>query len=102
MAKAACKVIINGTMQALVTGIEKILTTPAIHQDLIPTDERNALIQRLADVDLAAYSGDGGLLPAGGAAGILVDLEGYGLISPEVWNVLRRPEKAAPSNKKHG
>jgi hypothetical protein len=95
MAKAACKVIINGTLAALVRSIETVLTVPSIHQDRIPQEERIALIQRLADVDLASYTGDRALLPAGGVAAILVDLERYGLVSDEVWIILRRPETAS-------
>lgn len=100
MARAACKVIINGTLAALVESIETVLTSPWIHQDKIPTEERIALIQRLADVDLASYTGDRALLPDGGVAGILVDLQNYGLVSEEVWVILRRPETNA-SKKKH-
>lgn len=89
MAGAACKVIINQGLRGLIEGIERVLIDPAVHQDRIPEKEREELIQRLADVDLASYSGQG--MPEGGAAGILLALEKWNVVTPEVWEVFKRP-----------
>lgn len=89
MAGAACKVVINNGLRAMIDSAERILIDPDVHQGRIPEKERCGLIQRLADVDLATYSGKG--MPEGGAAGILVALERWGVVTAEVWEVFKRP-----------
>lgn len=91
MSGAVCKVIINMLVQGLMKALETILITPAIHQDKLPNDVRMGLIQKLADLDLALYSGDKALLPGGGLAEIVKTLERHGLVTDEVWQVLRKP-----------
>lgn len=91
MAGAACKVVINQGMIAMTRAVERILINPAVHGDRIPDKERLELIQRLADCDIAVYSG--GTLPEGGVAGILVELEEkWKVVTPEVWEIYRKPE----------
>lgn len=90
MAGAACKVIINNGVQGLIKAIETVLTDSNIHQDRIPYEDRMVLIQKLADVDLASYS-ECVQAPTGGVAGILLQLEKYGLVTDEVWQVYRKP-----------
>lgn len=89
MARAACKIIINGGVGGLIRAIEKVLTDPSIHAGKIPELDRYDLIQRLADVDLAAYGG--GEVSEGGVSGILLSLEKYGLVTDEVWQIFRKP-----------
>ena len=90
MAGAACKVVIDQGLAALISAIERILLDPDVHGGRIPEQDRLDLIQRLADCDLAIYSG--GPVPAGGVAGILMDLEKWGVVTPEVWEIYRKPE----------
>lgn len=90
MAGAACKVIINNGVQGLIKSIETILTNSDIHQERISYDDRMVLIQKLADVDLASYN-ECVQAPIGGVAGILVELEKYGIVTDEVWQVFRQP-----------
>lgn len=92
MAGAACKVIINMFIRALTNALEVILTNPSIHLGKIPDAARLKLIQRLADVDLSVYEGDTDLMPEGGLTGIIFELQRYGLVTDEVWQVLHRPE----------
>lgn len=89
MAGAACKVVINNGLRGLIDGVEKVLLDPDIHAGRLPEPTRLDLVQRLADVDLGAYSGRA--LPAGGIAGILLALEKHGLVTDEVWEIFRRP-----------
>jgi len=91
MAGAACKYIINNQQQALSRSLEAILTNPDIHQALIPDADRKSLIQDLANLDIAAWKGDATRLCSGGLLGIVKRLEGYGLISPDVWEILPKP-----------
>lgn len=91
MAGAACKVVINHGLAAATVAVERILIDPNVHGGRVPEKERGELIQRLADCDLALYSG--GKMPAGGVAGIMVELEEkWGVLSPEIWEVFKRPE----------
>lgn len=88
MAGAACKAIINDISNGVGRSLERILTMPAV-RDKIGAELARSLIQRLADIDIAAYSG--GPVPEGGQAGILLELQSHGVISDDVWAVLRRP-----------
>lgn len=88
MAGAACKVIINQLMAGLAGSIEKILIDPNVNMGLIPETHRKRLIQDLANIDIQSYDGTSSGVSL---VGILVELESYGLISPDVWAVLRRP-----------
>lgn len=88
MAGAACKVIINQLMAGLAGSIEKILIDPNVNMGLIPEIDRKRLIQDLANIDIQSYDGTSSGVSL---VGILVELESYGLISPDVWTVLRRP-----------
>lgn len=100
MAGAACKVVINNGVRALIDGVERILLDSDIHQDKIPHRDRMVLVQRLADIDIAAFTGDASLLPAGGVIGIVNELQEYGLITDEVWRVFNRGESQGGSQKK--
>lgn len=93
MAGPACKVIINNQTHGLSAALETILTDPDIYTccgDKLTEDKRLRLLQRLADVDLAAY--DGSEAPKGGLAGIVLELQEVGLVTAEVWQVLRNPK----------
>lgn len=91
MAGAACKTIIDMIMRALINAIEVILLNPNINQGKIPEPKRLELIQRLADVDLSMYEGNTDLLPEGGLTGILFEFQRYGLVTEEIWEILRKP-----------
>lgn len=93
MAGAACKVVINNGVKALMGAIERILLSKEIHADRLLESVRLDLIQRLADVDIATYTGKEA--PVGGLTGILVELERYGLVTDEVWQIYCRPTEAA-------
>lgn len=90
MAGPACKIVINMGIKALTEAIERILIDPDVHQERIPTTARLDLIQRLADIDLGVYAGDG--IPQGGLSGILLELEKYHVVTPEVWEIYKRPQ----------
>lgn len=97
MAGPVCKVIINQQAKALSASLEAILTNPDLHQGKIPDDECLSLIQDLADLDIAAWKGDTTRVCAGGLLGLVKRLEGYGLISPDVWEILPEPSGDAVS-----
>lgn len=89
MAGGACKLLINGGIGALTKGLEIILTNPAINMGKIPDRERKEMIQRLADCDIAAYTG--GEMPKGGVSGIALELQRYDLLSDDIWEIYARP-----------
>lgn len=91
MAAQACKIIINNLVAALMKALESILVSEHLHRGRIPERERLALIQRLADLDVATYTGNVELLHKGGLAGVVKVLEEYGLVTDEVWEILREP-----------
>lgn len=92
MAGAACKVIINMLLRALIQAVESILLNANINQGKIPEPIRLSLVQRLADIDLATYTGD--FMPSGGVRGIVREMEKYGLVTDEVWQILNNLESA--------
>jgi hypothetical protein len=91
MAGAACKVVINNGVRALIQSVEIVLIDRDVHQDRIPFEERMVFIQRLADIDIASLTGDVELMPTGGVLGILIDLEKYNIVTKEVWKVFAKP-----------
>lgn len=89
MSGPACKIILNGGVWGLSDSIRQILTDPDINMGCIPEKIRKGLLDKLAKIDVAAMVG--GEVPVYGLGGILVQLEDYGLVSPDVWKVFVRP-----------
>lgn len=86
-----CKVIINNVMAAIVESVEKILVDENLHQGKIPYIDRMRMVDKLRDIDLAAYSGD--KIPEGGVVSIIQELEDKWMVIevPDVWRLLRKP-----------
>lgn len=97
MAGAACKVIINMSLRALIQAVETILLNPQINQGKIPENDRLMLVQRLADIDLATYTGD--FMPSGGVRGIVMEMQKHGLVTDEVWMILSQLDRIKHENK---
>lgn len=95
MAREVCKIIINNGLQALARSVEKSLVTPGIYKGRIDEEKRLDLLQRMADIDLAAYYG--GEVPLGGYSGIMIELEACGLVTAEVWKLYARPTMKGPT-----
>ena len=91
MAGVACKIIINNGMGALAQSLESALTSPLVRGEMVKAEICDALIQRMADIDLATYDPEAHEMPPGGLAGVMLELQGYGVITDEVWEVYRRP-----------
>lgn len=89
MSRQVCKIILNGGVWGLSDSIRQVLTYPDLNLGAIPDKIRLGLIDKLAKIDVAAYGG--GQVPVYGLGGIMVQLEDYGLISPDVWKVFVRP-----------
>lgn len=85
MARAACKIIINGGYIAASQSLEKILMHPLVRGVMIDESHADSLIQRMADIDLAAYSG--GTIPEGGLVSIMKELEECGVFTKEIWGI---------------
>lgn len=90
MAGPRCKAILNGIVQGLIKALETILTNDQMSGSL--GSLRDDWLQRLANCDLAVYSGDSSLLPDGGLCQIVLEMENAGLVTDEVWLVLRHPK----------
>lgn len=92
MGGVVCKQVIDQGVWGLSESIRKALTDPDLYglaQPAIPDWIRKGLIDKLTKIDVAAYTG--GQVPVYGLGGIMVQLEDYGLISPDVWQVFVRP-----------
>lgn len=95
MSRTVCKIIINGGVLGLSESLRQALTDPNLYAISVPDfpplpDKiRFGLLDKLAKIDIAAYTG--GEVPVYGLGGIMVQLEDYGLISPDVWKVFLRP-----------
>lgn len=87
MAGAACKVIINQLTTGLSMGLEKALTMPLVREKL-GEGRSDALLDRLVHVDLAGYDGT---WPKDSLSAILSDLVDSGVVTDEVWRLLKKP-----------
>ena len=93
MSRQICKLILDNGVWGLSESIRQALTYPDMHQNAIPEKIRLTLLDRLAKIDVAAYTGED--MPVGGLAGILVEMEQYeGMVSEDVWKVFVRPRLA--------
>lgn len=88
MAGAACKIIINNGYAAASRALEKILMHPLVRGPMIDVEHADRLIQRMADIDQAAFTG--GKVPDGGLRGIMIELEEKGVLTEEVWTIYSR------------
>lgn len=96
MARAACKIIINGQLLALIKSLETVLTSPLVRDEMMPATECDTLIQKLADLDIHTYTGQGS--PAA-LCDIVGELVTAGVLTNEVYEILRHPDNpAVPSS----
>jgi len=58
---------------------------PLVRGVMIHEEHADQLIQRMADIDIAAYQG--GKVPDGGLVGIMKELEEKGVLTAEIWNI---------------
>lgn len=92
MGGVVCKAVIDQGVWGLSESLRQALTNPNMYcmaSPSIPEKIRSGLIDKLTKIDLAAMTG--GKVPPYGLGGIMVQLEDYGLISPDVWKVFVRP-----------
>lgn len=87
MAKEACKIIINNGLAAVSRSLEEILMSPLVRGKMLGADVCQEYIQKLADIDIATYSGMS--VPHGGLRGIMKDLEANGVFTAEIWEVFQ-------------
>lgn len=92
MSGPRCKIIINGIVQGLIGALEDVLTDGLLMLE-VDVKKKDDWLQRLANCDLAVYDGNGRLLPDGGLCGIVLEMEKAGLVTDEVWYVLRHPDR---------
>lgn len=91
MAGAACKIIINQSTQAVTASLEQVLTIPWVREKISPA-KADALLQELADLDIAHYLGTAApVAPARGLAHLVWDLVDLGVFTDEVWRILAKP-----------
>lgn len=88
MAGAACKIIINNGYKALMSSLEQVVMSPLVRGPILPLEDCDIIIQKLADIDIAAYRG--GKIPHGGLFGILKKLEEKGVVTTEVWEIYNK------------
>lgn len=92
MSGPRCKIILNGIVQGLIKALEEVLTDGMLMLE-VDVYKRNDWLQRLANCDLAVYDGNDKLLPEGGLCQIVLEMEKAGLVTNEVWYVLRHPSQ---------
>jgi hypothetical protein len=92
MAGPACKKILNGVMGALAKAIEDGLTDPLVRGVMLPAAECDKLIQEMANSDLQYYLGEASPVKSPrGLSGVLMALHDKGVVTDEVFEVLRHP-----------
>lgn len=90
MAGAACKVVINQGLIALSNSLETILTNPDLSGGLIPESARREMLQNMADLDIATYTGSKSRA-ATNLQEIMKRLEEVGVLSADVWKIYAAP-----------
>lgn len=88
MARAACKIIINSMFAAAVASLERVVIQWR-GSELLPESVADRMIQHMADCDNAAWTGEG--IPAGGYSIVASSLHRRGLLSDDVFVILRLP-----------
>lgn len=73
--------------------LEWAMTSPTVRGSLLPAERCDHYLDRLAKLDVASYAGG---KPEDSYAAILLELESLGLVSDDVWQVLRRPPGDVP------
>lgn len=95
MARAACKIVINGGVRAFAESLERVLISPLVRDKMLPAETCDKLIQLMADLDIAYYSG---FSPDqiktqphlnGGLVGIAKELEKADVFTSEIWQVFQ-------------
>lgn len=90
MAGRYCKIILNGGFAAASAAVETVLLDlEKTGSELISERQCANLIQRLADIDLAAYHG--APPPPGGLVGIMKELVTAGVFTDEIWGIFTEP-----------
>lgn len=92
MAGPVCKAILNGLMASIMEALETSLTSPVVRGVMLKPARCDEYLDRMARLDLATY---GAQATADSLGAILLDLERDGVVTPEVWLVLRRPGEVA-------
>lgn len=93
MSGPRCKIILNGIVQGLIKALEDVLTDSMLMLE-VDVKKKDDWLQRLANCDLAVYDGNNELLPEGGLCQIVLEMEKAGLVTSEIWYVLRHPSHA--------
>lgn len=91
MAGAACKIIINNSVQGAMAALEKVLTSPLVRDKMLSGESCDDLIQALADIDLRTYQGTE--IPSHrpqSLVEVIQTLEREGVFTDEVWNFFAR------------
>lgn len=95
MAGAACKIIIDSMIRALNEGIERVLLSPLVRDVMMPADQCDTLLQRMANIDVRTFTGCE--VPTynlnDGYREILKTMQAYGVITDEVWIFLNKGEE---------
>lgn len=90
MAGAACKVIIDNMRQAVDQSLREVLLSPLVRDVMIPAEKCNTYLQRMVDLDLAAYRGTSPY-SRDSLACICKDLERDKVFTREIWEILYDP-----------
>lgn len=91
MAGVACKIIINQLIRGLSESLERILSNPLVREGgKISAKEADILLDRLVHLDLDSADG-AGTAGSDGLLAIIADLVRRGIVTDEVWRVLKKP-----------
>jgi len=87
----ACKAIIDNGVAALNETLYTVLTHPLVRDVMVPADQCDKMLHKLACVDIAAYRGlKFGEVPHT-LTDILLELEKAGAVTADVWEIYRHP-----------
>lgn len=84
MAGAACKIIIDHMRTAIADSLHEVVVRE--RGTRLKEEHADSLLQRLADIDNAAYTGRA--LPDGGLLGVAKELTDCGIFDKDVWVML--------------
>ena len=92
MARAACKIIINGLMEAMCGSLQEILTSPLVRDHMVPSSQCDDLLDELVTIELRMVNPPHLVTDNARTLNhIVADLVQAGAVTERVWEILSPP-----------
>lgn len=89
--RAACKIIINEMLEAMLRALQEILTSPLVRDHMLPCDQCDTLLDELATIELRMVNPSHVTDKARTLNHIVADLVNAGVVTERVWEILSPP-----------